>query len=391
MHHLIARQKSTASLRRKRSDASLPTSATPSDQRPREEKSAPYRNPNYPTLLETLGDSYMDESELGITDASKVLYQSLLETKCAIPKDTLFRDDAFLEACKNLRDKNEARIIQDIGRLLVPSPETLTALRDKDLRVLNESVNEGWNNSIPATSTRPQPDFSVGFRRSAFSDDQLSKLQPLLGDASYLSYFRATYYMYFPVLTCEAKCGTAGLDIADRQNAHSMTLAVRGIVELFKLAKKENALHRELLTFSVSHDHRSVRLYGYYPVIDGPKTKVYRHPIHVFDITALDGKERWTTYKFAVGVYSHSLTLLKRIHSIIDELPPDFSLKLAQPSEPKLSEPQLSGPSQQLEDQNLAEVPNCQPNHVDLQQITPDPSTQAEKPASKKKKRKGKV
>lgn len=158
--------------------------------------------------------------------------------------------------------------------------------------------------------------------------------------------------MYFPVPTREAKCGTAGLDIADRQNAHSMTLAIRDIVELFKLAKKENSLHRELLTFSVSQDHRSVRLYGYYPIIDGSKTKIYRHPIYAFDIIALDGKERWTTYKFTVGVYNYSLTLLKRIRSIVDELPPDFSLKPNEPSEPKVSESQLSehsGLSQQLQ------------------------------------------
>lgn len=86
-------------LRRKRLGASLASSATPSDQRPREEKSAPYKDPNCPALLETLGNSYMDDSELGITDASRTLYQSLLETKCAIPQDTLFRDEAFLAAC----------------------------------------------------------------------------------------------------------------------------------------------------------------------------------------------------------------------------------------------------------------------------------------------------
>lgn len=382
MHRLIARQKSTASLRRKRSEPSLTPSATPSDQRPREEKIAPYRNPSYPTLLETLGDSYMDDSELGITDASKVLYQNLLETKCTTPKDTLFRDDAFPSACRNLRDKNEARIIQDVGRLLVPSPETLAALGAKDLGVLVESVNEGWNNSIPVTTTRPQPDFSVGFGRSMFSDDQLSKLQPLLGDPSCLSYFRATYYMYFPVLTCEVKCGTTGLDIADRQNAHSMTLAVRGIVELFKLAKKENTLHRELLTFSISHDHRTVRLYGYYPVIDGPKSKIYRRPIHTFDITARDGQERWTTYNFTVGVYIYSLNLIKRIRSIIDKLPPDF--EHSQQSEPQLSE--HSGLSQRFDEQALEQESGSQSSQVGLQPITPDTSTSMEKPASKRKK-----
>ena len=188
--------------------------------------------------------------------------------------------------------------------------------------------------------------------------------------------------MYFPFLTCEVKCGATGLDIADRQNAHSTTLAVRGVVELFKLAKRENELHRELLTFSISHDHRGVGLYGYYPITDGPKTKIYRHTIHAFDIIVLNGKERWTTYNFTVAVYNHSLTLLKRICSVIDELPPDFSLKLSQQAEPQLSE--SSGLSRQLENQILA---GSQSSRVDLQHIIPDTSTRTENAASKKRKK----
>jgi hypothetical protein len=85
-----------------------------------------------------------------------------------------------------------------------------------------ESVNGRWNNSIPVTKPRPQPDYAVGFERSAFPDGQLSKLQPILGDSSRSSYFKATYYMHFSFLTCEVECGSARLDIADRQNAHSM-------------------------------------------------------------------------------------------------------------------------------------------------------------------------
>ncbi|POR31095.1 Hypothetical protein TPAR_08665 [Tolypocladium paradoxum] len=65
----------------------------------------------------------------------------------------------------------------------------------------------------------------------------------------------ATYYIYFPFLTYEVKCGAATLDIADRQNAHSMTLAVRGIVELFRAIKREDEVNRKILGFSVSHDH----------------------------------------------------------------------------------------------------------------------------------------
>ncbi len=88
--------------------------------------------------------------------------------------------------------------------------------------------------------------------------------------------------MYFPFLTCEVKCGAAALDIADRQNAHSITLAVRGIVELFRAVKREDEVNPEILAFSVSHDHTSVRIYGHYPVIVGKNIKYYRHPIYRF-------------------------------------------------------------------------------------------------------------
>jgi hypothetical protein len=64
----------------------------------------------------------------------------------------------------------------------------------------------------------------------------------------------------------------------------------------------------------------------------------------------------------------------------------DSDCELSQQSELQSSEP--SGLSQQLENQILAEVPGSHSSHVDLQQITPDTSAQAEKPASKKKKKK---
>ena len=73
-----------------------------------------------------------------------------------------------------------------------------------------------------------------------------------------------------------------------------MTLAVRGVVELYKAVKREKELHREIFAFSISHDHQAVRIYGYYPVISGDKIIFYRHPIRKFDFTELDGKEKWT-------------------------------------------------------------------------------------------------
>jgi len=70
-----------------------------------------------------------------------------------------------------------------------------------------------------------------------------------------------------------------------------------------------------------------VWLYGYYPIINGFKFITYRYLIHTFDILPLGGKERWMTYNFTVEAYIESLTLLKKICFVIDELPSNFNLK----------------------------------------------------------------
>ncbi|PQE18249.1 phosphatidylserine decarboxylase protein [Rutstroemia sp. NJR-2017a BBW] len=232
MNHLLAKKKSSSSLRGKQSEAS---SAGSSDQKPRDVKSALYQDARYETILATKG-SFMGKSKLGATD------------------------DLFEETCEMVRNKNEARVVRDISPLIVPSAEILAIRGAKHLKILIEN-------------------YSVAFRREAFTEDQLKRIGPFVGELTDTSFFMATYAMYFPFLTCEAKCGAAALDIADRQNAHSMTMAGRGIVELFRLAKREKELHREILAFSISHDHRTVRIYGHYPVIEGEKTTFYRHPI----------------------------------------------------------------------------------------------------------------
>lgn len=125
--------------------------------------------------------------------------------------------------------------------------------------------------------------------------------------------------MYFPFFSCEVKCGNAALDIADRQNAHSMTLAARGVVELFRLVGRENEVHRQILAFSISHNHDTVHIYGYYPAIDGKDAKYYRCPIHRFDFTVLDGKDKWTAYRFTKNMYDTWVPEnYKRITSAID-------------------------------------------------------------------------
>lgn len=369
MNHLLARKKSTGSLRRKRSDSELAeqSSTTPSDQKSREAKSAPYRDARYEALIATKG-TFMGKDPLGINEACRNMCRKLLESHQSVPEDTMFRDDLFDETCEAFRNKNEARVIRDISLLIVPSAESLAIRGDKQLRCLIESVNEGWNNSIPLTQTRPQPDYAVGFRREAFTEERLSKLQPFVGDLTDQSFFMATYFLYFPFLTCEVKCGAAALDVADRQNAHSMTLAVRAVVELFRLVKREKELDREILAFSISHDHRSVRIYSHYPVIEEKKTTFYRHPIHEFSFTALDGKDKWTAYKFTKSVYRTWMpSHFKRLCSVIDALPTGVNFELSQ-SELQFSE--QTGLSQDLANQDLSA------SNTDLASLAQDDDSQ---------------
>jgi hypothetical protein len=342
----------------------------------------------------------MRKSELGIADTSKTVCRTLLEAEQIVPEDSLFRDDLFDETCEMIQDRNEAKVIQDIARLIVPSAQSLAIRGAKRLKTLIESVNEGWDNSIALTKPRPQPDYAVGFKRTAFTEDQLKKIQPFIGGFSEVSLFMGTYYMYFPFLTCEVKCGAAALDVADRQNAHSMTLAVRGIVELFRLVKREKELHREILAFSISHDHRTVRIYGHYPIIDGNKTTFYRHPIHEFSFTALDGKEKWTAYKFTKNVYEIWMpTHFKRICSVIDKLPPDLDFEVSEQSEPGGSGLSQGLESHHLSDQSshdaasLLEDTDSQPSRVALRDITSDSSVsqRIEERAFKKPKKRGRA
>lgn len=85
----------------------------------------------------------MHKSDLGITKGSKDLYQRLLQSKQSVPKDSLFRDDLFKKTCHKIEDRNEARVIQDIARLIIPSAEALATYGATQLDHLIKGVNEG--------------------------------------------------------------------------------------------------------------------------------------------------------------------------------------------------------------------------------------------------------
>ncbi|KAI9788165.1 MAG: hypothetical protein M1816_007211 [Peltula sp. TS41687] len=388
MRALLARPKPPTLRRNQSSSGSLAQgTTTPSNQKPRETKGAEYKDLRYEMELAKKGNSFIDEDREGPKGDSKDACRKLLEASQDVPERSRFSDRVFKSTCRRLRNRNEAKVIDKIARLIVPSAEDHADFGAEHLEKLVETVNEGWENSIPVTKTRPQPDYAVGFDRSAFTEEQLNKLQPWVGELTETSFFMATYYMYFPFLTCEVKCGAAALDVADRQNAHSMTLAVRAIVELFRLVKREKELDREILAFSVSHDHRSVRIYSHYPVINGKDTKYYRHPIREFSFTELDGKEKWTTYQFTKNVYDRWMPgHLGRILSAIDEIPPGVNFELSQ-SASFSQEPQTRASQQSVSSATTLGEDNSQPSLVGSQDVTPNTSftdQQFKKPRNKR-------
>ena len=369
VNHALARKRSS-SLSRKRSNASLNTETAPtqipSSQQPREQKSAPYKHPLFEAQLKECG-SFMDDYEEGITAQSVKLCQRLLEASQPPPKHTLFSDDSlFKKTCQRIRGEDETMVIRDIAQLIVPLAAILADKGVKHLEVLKETINACWINAIPfiksLTSPRPQPDFSLGFKRDAFDQKLLQKLQPFIGNPlTHSSFVAATYNMYLPFLTSEVKCGASALDIADRQNAYSQTVALRGLIELFRLVGRENELHREVNGFSISHNDMDVRIWGHYAVLNGKDFTFYRYPIAEFNISkTAQADNRWLAYTFVRNVYDLWLPEhFKRICSAIDTLPADLNFEVSDQSESQVPDQELAssrpGLSQRFENHSLAD------------------------------------
>ena len=181
VHDFLARKKSSASLHKK-SQSTLQTS---SDQSSGEGKSSQYNTPDYEIKLERKGSCMREYYGIDNNDKGKnmrTLCKALLEKDQTVPQDSLFRHDLFNKTCEEVRNRNKAKVVQDITRLLVPSAENLAIYGAKHLNHLYETVNEGWTSMAEYEDTLPQPDYSVGFGRSAFTWEQLDKLKPFVGE-----------------------------------------------------------------------------------------------------------------------------------------------------------------------------------------------------------------
>jgi hypothetical protein len=132
--------------------------------------------------------------------------------------------------------------------------------------------------------------------------------------------------MFFPFLMCEVKCGREGLDMADRQNMHSSSVAVRALLRIkqkadkYRLEKKIDSLNRQVLVFSISHDQQDARLNGHYAIMQAEKWNYYRYHIMKFDLTNNNGL--LTIHNFVRNVLKSYLPgHVRRLKDALTDLP----------------------------------------------------------------------
>ena len=308
------RSRSSDTLSRRPSQSGDSTESTVS----RDKKYSAYRDVNYPVVLETKG-SFMRPSKAGLVDEDRILSEKLLVLSQPVPDNSLFDDARFEKFHSLLRGRSEARVYLDLHPLIVPSAENLYISGREEFDGLIEGHNDLWVKSIPFYGPRPQPDHTYGFKWSNFTETQRRKLNI---EPTEQSLYTAREDIYFPFLTSEVKCGKQGLDLADRPNTHSMTIALRGIVDLYRKANRSSDVHRRALGFSISHDDNSARIYVHYPEIDGNDTVYWRNTIKELNFRDGRGREKWTCYQFTLNVCQlFAPALLKRLKTVIDELP----------------------------------------------------------------------
>ncbi|KAL5333721.1 hypothetical protein BJX70DRAFT_391959 [Aspergillus crustosus] len=316
-----------------RLDSNTPTGGTKSD---------PYAGTAFMKIMEAHG-SFLDGPENGISDEDQEICEKLLARDNDTPQDTLFVACTFGYVQNRLAARNETGVMTLIHQLLIPSAEIEILRGNVAFRALIDCFNEPWTGSVSFCNEThpehplptPQPDYSVGFSRNAFTKIQLDKLKPFLGKGQ-TSGFKGTMAMLFPFFTSEAKSGKGNLQEADHHNIHSMTRALKGVVELFRISGREKELHRRILGFSISYNHRHATAFAHYPVFgaDGEVT-LHRYEVEEFSIAKRSLSERWGSYKFVMAIYNDWVPAhFDFLSSAVGDLPDNVDWEVRSPTPP---------------------------------------------------------
>lgn len=266
-------------------------------------------------------DAYKGE-EL-VSEASKNLCTDLEQISHQIIEPIIFPNEAIRKVIHMCHNRNEALVSRDVTPMIMPSIASLYFRGDSSLEHVIDEVNADWHSHCVLEGPRPRPDLAIGLFASAFTDEEMEKLKRYM---SVDNWAQVTMHMFFPFLMCEVKCGRDGLDMADRQNMHSCSVAVRALLRIqqeadkYRSEKRMNDLFRKVLVFSISHDQQDARLYGHYAVAYGQKWTYYRYRIRKFDLT--DSNSLLAIHNFVRNIYKSYLPVhVRRLKDALAALP----------------------------------------------------------------------
>ena len=234
--------------------------------------------PAYESFIFTKGlDMDVLRGKEFVSEESKKTCVSLQEITHKTIKPTVFPEEVHVKVINKCQNRNEAMVERDVTPMIVPSIKALYFGGDNYLEHVVDEVRTDWYQQCVLAGPCLRPDLSIGFSSSAFTEAEIDKLKRYTNVDNWTQF---TGDMYFPFLMSEVKCGTQGLDAADRQNMHSCSVAVKALLKIereadrYRMEKKFKDLNREILVFSLSHDQKDVRVYGHYALVQEDDWKI---------------------------------------------------------------------------------------------------------------------
>lgn len=236
---------------------------------------------------------------------------------------TVFPAEAFRKVINYCLNRNEAIVNRDVTSMIIPSITSLYFGGDKSLEHVIDEVNADWYEQCILIGPRIRPDLAIGLFSSAFTEEEFEKMRRY---SSVDNWTQMTTHMFFPFFMGEVKCGRESLNIADRQNMHSCSVAVRALLRIeqeadrYRPEKKMDSLNRQVLVFSISHDQQDARLHGHYATVEGDKWTYHRYRIRKFDL--FDNSSLLAVHNFVRNILKLYLPKhLRRLKDAVAALP----------------------------------------------------------------------
>ncbi|KIA75749.1 hypothetical protein HK57_00484 [Aspergillus ustus] len=271
----------------------------------------------------------MADHEQGIVEEAAKLCDELLEKDFEAPQGTLFNNQFLAPTLGFLKTKNKHAVIRLIGALIVPSVTAAALLGRISFKHIWTTTDDIWDYSIPLDeSSRASTPTHLVLQSIQSAPSPKDPRSPQTPEYPQPTEKQQLFHLPRP----------------------QPTYAV-GIVG------REKEIHRQVLGFSISHTVQTVAIYAHYPFINADSKSVtfHFHEVTRYFLNGARGRDRWTSYKFALARYEHfAPELLKKLHSAIDDIPDDLDFEPGKSKKPARSPSEFDSGSESGDSTNSA-------------------------------------